>query len=145
MGYVGRWIFHSIGMMNENDEMVYMNAEEYLNSPMLYIDETDEEAVADEKRERKQIVGGQLAVCEDGKFYMLLPFPEGVSQKEIDEAVAAGEIKIYDGMLTDSAIAWEERNGELWVELGMSEDGFVCVSDENGYLNIMTTRYTKAD
>lgn len=145
MSYIGKWIFHSIGMMNEKDEMVYMSAEEYLNSPMLYIDETDAEAVADEKRERRQMVGAQLAVCEDGKFYMLLPLPEGVSQKEVDDAVAAGHIKLYDGMITDAPFVWEERNGELWVELGMSEDGFVCVSDENGYLTIMTTRYTKAD
>ena len=35
MSYVGKWVFHSIGAMNENDEMVYMAAGEYLNSPML--------------------------------------------------------------------------------------------------------------
>ena len=51
MSYVGRWVFHSIGAVNENDEMVFMNAEEYLASPMPYIDETDEEAVADEMKE----------------------------------------------------------------------------------------------
>lgn len=101
MSYVGRWVFHSIGAMNENDEMIYMGAEEYLDSPMLYIDETDAQAVADEIKERKQIVGGQIAVCEDGKMYMLMPLPEGVSQAEVDAAVSAGHIKIYDGMMTD--------------------------------------------
>ncbi len=41
MSYVGRWVFHSIGMMNEADEMVYLNAEEYRKAPMPYIDESD--------------------------------------------------------------------------------------------------------
>ena len=79
MSYVGKWVFHSIGTINENDEMVYMNAEEYLNSPMPYVDESDEEAVADEMRERQRMIGGQIAVSEDGKLYMLAPLPEGVS------------------------------------------------------------------
>lgn len=143
MSYVGKWRFHSIGTINENDEMVYMNAEEYLDSPMFYIDETDAEAVADEMKERKQTIGGQLAICEDGKLYMLMPIPEGVSQTEIDKAVAAGHIKLYDGMITDDPFAWEERNGELWINMNIGEDDFVQVSGENGYLTLMTTRYTK--
>ena len=146
MSYVGKWVFHSIGTMNENDEMVYMDAEEYLNSPMLYIDESDEEAVADEMKERRQMIGGQIAVCEDGKLYMLMPLPEGVSKEEVDQAVKAGVIKLYDGMMTDDPKTWEERDGALWLEVGegMSEDGWVKLSDDDGYLTFMTTRYVKA-
>lgn len=147
MSYVGKWVFHSIGAMNENDEMVYMNAEEYLNSPMLYIDESDEEAVADEMKERRQTISGQIAVSEDGKLYMLMPLPEGVSKAEVDQAVKAGVIKLYDGMMTDDPKAWEERDGALWLEVGegMSEDGWVKLSDDDGYLTFVTTRYIKAD
>lgn len=147
MSYVGKWAFHSIGTINENDEMVYMNAEEYLNSPMPYIDESDEEAVADERKERRQMIGGKIAVCEGGKLYMLMPLPEGVSKEEVDQAVAAGIIKLFDGMITDEPKSWEERNGELWLEVGegMSEDGWVQLSDDAGYLNFMTTRYVKEE
>ena len=147
MSYVGKWVFHSIGAMNENDEMVYMDAEEYLNSPMLYIDESDEEAVADELKERRQMIGGQIAVCEDGKLYMLMPLPEGVSKEEVDQAVKAGVINLYDGMMTDEPKAWEERDGELWLEVGegMSEDGWAKISDDDGQLLFMTTRYVKAE
>ena len=42
-------------MVNESGEFAYMSAEEYINSPMLYIDETDEDAVESELRERKQL------------------------------------------------------------------------------------------
>ena len=147
MRYIGKWVFHSIGVVNEKDELVYLGAEEYLNSPMLYIDESDEEAVADELKERRQMIGGQIAVCEDGKLYMLMPLPEGVSKEEVDQAVKAGVIKLYDGMMTDEPKAWEERDGELWLEVGegMSEDGWARISDDNGHLLFMTTLYVKAE
>ena len=45
MSYVGKWVFHSIGMVNDSDEVVFLSAEEYLKAPMPYIDESDEEAV----------------------------------------------------------------------------------------------------
>ena len=147
MSYVGKWLFHSIGMVNDSDEVVFLSAEEYLKAPMPYIDESDEEAVADELKERRNMVGGQIAGCEDGKLYMLVPLPEGVSKEEVDKAVKAGIIKLYDGMMTDDPKAWEERDGELWLEVGegMSEDGWVKLSDDDGHLLFMTTRYTKAD
>ena len=147
MSYVGKWVFHSIGMVNDSDEVVFLSAEEYLKAPMPYVDESDEEAVADELKERRKMIGGQIAVCEDGKLYMLMPLPEGVSKEEVDKAVKAGAIKLYDGMMTDDPWAWEERDGELWLEggEGMSEDGWVKLSDDDGNLLFMTTRYVRAE
>ena len=147
MSYVGKWVFHSIGMVNDSDEVVFLSAEEYLKAPMPYVDESDEEAVADELKERRNMIGGQIAVCEDGKLYMLMPLPEGVSKEEVDNAVKAGAIKLYDGMMTDDPKAWEERDGELWLEVGegMSEDGWVKLSDDDGNLLFMTTRYVRAE
>lgn len=146
MSYVGKWVFHSIGTINDSDEMVFLGEEEYLASPMPYIDETDEEAVQEELNERRKMSGSAISVCEDGKFFMLMPLPEGVSQAEVDEAVAAGYIKLKDGMMTDEPMDCEERDGELWLMVGegMSETGWVKVSDENGFLNFMTIRYIKA-
>ena len=147
MSYVGKWVFHSIGMVNDSDEVVFLSAEEYLKAPMPYVDESDEEAVADELKERRKMIGGQIAVCENGKLYMLMPLPEGVSKEEVDKAVKAGAIKLYDGMMTDDPKAWEERDGELWLEVGegMSEDGWVKLSDDDGNLLFMTTRYVRAE
>ena len=146
MSYVGKWVFHSIGVLNDSDEMVYLGAEEYLNAPMPYVDESDEDAVADEMRERRQTIGGQIAVCENGKLYMLMPLPEGVSKEEVDKAVKAGVIKLYDGMMTDEPKAWKEQDGALWMEVGynISEDGWEKLSDDDDYLTFVTTRYVKA-
>lgn len=147
MGYIGRWVFHSIGAMDEDGQLMYMGAEEYLASPMPYVDTTDPQAVADEMKDRKQTVGSQLAVCGNGELLMLMPLPEGVSQAEVNAAVEAGHIRLYDGMMTDDPKHWQERNGELWLEvgLGMSNDGWVRLSEDNGLLGFMTTRYIKAE
>lgn len=142
MKYIGLWSFHSIGTVNDDSAMVYLNGEEYLNSPMPYVDTEDPDAVADEMKERKQMIGSRIEICEDGKLYMLMPIPEGVSQEEVDAAVSAGVINLRNGMLTDSPVNWEERDGELWAELGMGEDSFDKIS-EGDFVMMMTTRYTK--
>ena len=57
MNYIGKWVFDSIGTQDDEKGMIYLNGDEYLASPMPYIDETDEEAVADEINERKKTIG----------------------------------------------------------------------------------------
>ena len=144
MSYEGKWKFHSIGTVDdETCERVWLNAEEYMNSPMPYVDETDEEAVADEMKERKKTVGTILEVCEDGKLYALMPLPEGVSEKEVEAAVKAGVIKVRDGMMTDDPFTWEERDGALWVDMSIGDDGFVNFSEEDEFLTMLTTRYER--
>lgn len=145
MSYVGKWVFHSIGTVADSDEMVYLGAEDYLKSPMPYIDETDEEAVADELRERKTMIGMQIEICEDGKLYMLMPLPEDATKEEIDAAVASGEIHLRGGMIAGGPESWEERDGVLWYTTDLSEDGWTKGSDEDGFVCFMTVRFVKAD
>ena len=152
MKYVGTWVFHSIAAMNDDESgFVYLSAEDYLKSPMPYVDETDEDAVADEMKERKKMVGMQVKICEDGKLYLLSPLPDGVSQEEVDKAVSAGVITLLAGMMADRPMAWEERDGELWYDTGIEgevfgekTDSWVKAIDENGYFTFATTRFVKA-
>ncbi len=152
MEYVGKWSFHSVGQIDESGALVYMNAEEHLASPMTYIDETDEEAVADEIKARKQTVGSYIEVCDNGEMYLLVPVPDGVTQEELDEAVASGEIDLRNGMLCQGPLAWQERDGKLWYDSGIEgevfgekADTWACGIDENGFLNFMNIRYSKED
>jgi len=143
MSYIGKWKFHSIGTVDdETYERVWLTGEEYMNSPMPYIDETDEESVADEMKERKKTVGMLLEVCEDGNLYVLMPLPEGVSKEEVEAAVEAGVIKVRDGMMTDDPFAWEERDDELWVKMGKTDD-FMQFSGDDGFLTMITTRFER--
>ena len=144
MSYVGKWVFHSIGTITDSDEMVYLDSKAYLDCPMPYIDETDAEAVADELRERKAMIGMQIDVTEDGKLYMLVPLPEGVSKEEIDEAVATSEITLRDGMIVSGAETWVERDGALWYTTELSEDGWTKGSDGE-FLFFMTVRFMRAE
>lgn len=150
MDFIGKWKFHSIGVSNDNGELDYLTAEGYLDSPMLYIDETDKDAVAEEMKERKKIIGMQIKICDDGKLYMLMPLPEGVSQTEVDEAVAAGFFTLVDGMIADSPMQWELRDGELWYDTGINGEFFdekaeswVKALDESGYFTFMNYRFIK--
>lgn len=145
MRYVGKWVFHSIGAVTDSDEMVYLSTEDFLKSPMPYIDETDEEAVANELRDRKNMIGMQIEICEDGKLYMLMPLPEDATKEEVDAAVASGEIHLRGGMIAGGPESWEERDGVLWYTTDLSEDGWTKGSDEDGFVCFMTVRFVKAD
>lgn len=143
MSYVGKWKFHSIGTVDdETCERIWLNAEEYMNSPMPYVDETDEDAVADEIKERKRTIGTLLEVCEDGKMYVLMPLPDGVSEEEVEAAAKAGVIKVRDGMLTDEPFDWKEQEGELWVKMGVPDD-FMQFSGDGEFLTMVLTRFER--
>ena len=144
MRYVGKWVFHSIGAVTDSDEMVYLSTEDFLKSPMPYIDETDEEAVANELRERKTMIGMQIEICEDGKLYMLMPLPEDATKEEIDAAVASGEISMRGGMMVNGSESWEERDGMLWYTTELSEDEWTKGSDGD-FVFFMTIRFVKAE
>ena len=151
--YIGKWNFHSIGMIDENNKLVYLNAKEYIDAPIPYIDETNEEEVAHEKREREQMSGMVLKVCEDGKILILTPLPKDVSQEKIDQAAADGTITLLDGMMVgDHPMTWEVRDGEFWYDSGIEgevfgekTDGWTKGLDENGFLNFMAMRFSKND
>ncbi|MBR6669342.1 MAG: hypothetical protein IKL31_01175 [Ruminococcus sp.] len=152
MSYTGKWIFHSVMTFDENDMPVYLNAEEYLSSPMPYIDETDDEEVANEMKERKKTIGTFIKICDDGKLYMLMPLPEDVSQNEIDKAVAAGVIKLVDGAMADEPMNWELRDGKFRLDTGIEgeicgeeADSWINPIDENGFFCFMNFRFIKED
>ena len=143
MTILGKWAFHSIATYDEENNLVYLNREEYLASPMPYIDETDVEQVADEVRERMQTVNMQVQVFENQTLYLLVPIPEDVSKAELREALDRGEFILYDQMLTDRAIPWEIRDNELYYAMGDGE--WVKAIDEDGFFTVFTTRFQKVD
>ena len=149
MDKTGTWIFHSIvGMVDDMPR--FLTADEYMASPMPYIDESDAEAVAHEQKERRQMIGSKIKICSDGNLYLLTPLPDGVSQEDIDEAVTAGQITLMDGMMASDPLAWEERGGELWYCTGIEgeifgekTDGWVRAIGDDGLFHHITMRFQK--
>jgi len=152
MDYTGRWIFDSIGIRDDDMNLIYVNAEEYLKSPLpAYIDANDEFEVASEIRERKAMIAVVLDVKPDGKVYIYTAIPEDATQEQIDAAIAAGEITIVDGMIGGDSSDWEDRNGEMWINSGIEGEAFgeatdpwIKVSSDDGYLDYMNIRFKKA-
>lgn len=152
MNYLGTWKFHSILSFDENDQPVYLTAEEYLNAPMPYIDADDPDEVAGEMKERRLSIGSKIKICDGGLLYMLMPIPENAPQDELNEILASGAMKLVDGMLCEKPLAWEERNGELWYDSGMEGEVFGEAADpwvkavgEDGMFHLFTTRFVKED
>ena len=44
MRYTGKWVFHSIGIVNDSDEMVYLSAEEYLHRCRMSMNRTKKQS-----------------------------------------------------------------------------------------------------
>ena len=152
MDYMGIWKLHSVMTYDDNDMPLYLTPEEYLSSPMPYVDESDEEAVADEMRERRRMADTFIKICEDGKLYMMMPLPDGVSQAVIDKAVAAGVIKVVDGAIADEPKCWELRDGKFCYDTGIEGEvydekvgSWVSPIDENGFFNFINFRFIKED
>ena len=152
MTYTGKWRLHSVMTFDDDNMPVYLTPEEYLKSPMPYIDESDEEEVAAELRERRKMIGTFIKVCDDGSLYMLMPLPEGVSQDEIDRAVSAGVIKLVDGAMADEPMNWELRDGKFRLDTGIEgeicgeeADNWINPIDENGFFCFMNFRFIKED
>ena len=150
MTYTGKWKLHSVMRYDDDNMPVYLTPEEYLNSPMPYIDETDEDAVADEMRERKQITSSLIEICDNGKLLMLIPIPKEEYESYLAELESDGEKELRPGMICMRCSAWEERNGELWFDSGIEGEAFgedtdtwAKAMDENGLFTFMTMRYEK--
>lgn len=141
MDYIGKWRLHSVGVEGDDDSLHYCSPDEYIASPMPYVDENDPEAVADELKERRMLAGSKLEICADGRVLMLAPLPEGVSNEEVEAAVKAGEITLHDGMITGEGFTWEDCGGVLMADPGFG--GKFELIDKDGYINYMTFRYVK--
>jgi len=135
---------------DDDGNRVFLSADEYMNSPMPYVDENDREAVEDEMRERERMVGMKVKIDDDGNVYMLMPVPDGVSKKELKEFLSESGMRLVDGMLCERPMEWEIRNGELWIDTGitgevMGNEGenWARALDEDGYFVFFTTRFEK--
>lgn len=60
----------------------------------------------------------QVVFQEDGTIDFFCPLPEGVSQSEIDAAIAAGQLKLKDGMMVMQQKHWKEEDGKILTDTG---------------------------
>lgn len=109
-----------------------------------------------EMQEREQLFACLLKVDEDGNCYNLIQIPEGVSQEEIDAAIADGA-KVIDNnyLIMDEGTPWEMRGEDFYTRSGMDGellgekvDPWIKSNCEDGSIvlgNFVEIKYVKVE
>lgn len=106
MNLIGKWSIAQMMHFDEEKGLVWTDAAEILAKE------------ADDK-EMQMMVKTEVLIEEDGSMTFLSPLPEGVSQEEIDEAVAAGELTLRDGKMIVGQNHWKVEDGKLMADTGL--------------------------
>ena len=69
-------------------------------------------------REMTMLMKTVVEFQDDGSIDFFCPLPEGVSQAEIDAAIAAGKLKLKDGMMLMDQKHWKEEDGKIMTDTG---------------------------
>ena len=104
---LGKWIVaETLQFNDEKGEMEWTSVETIL-------------AKGDLDKEMTMLLKTEVEFNEDGTIDFLTSLPEGVSQEEIDAAVASGQIVLRNGMMLSQGNHWKVENGK-----NMSDTGF---------------------
>lgn len=79
---------------------------------------------AEVDRETAMLLNTVVIFQEGGTIDFLCPLPEGVSQAEIDAAIAAGKLKMKDGMMMMDQKHWKEEDGKIVTDTGAEGEVF---------------------
>ena len=106
MNLIGKWQIAELLQFDDEKGMIWTKASDLLTS-----EDVDKDM---------QMMAKTVALFEEnGELFLLSPIPEGVSQQEIDEAVAAGEIQLRDGQMITGQHHWKVENGKNMTDTGM--------------------------
>ncbi len=138
MDIIGKWSIQEVLRFNDNFERIWVDRETILSDDTL----NDSE---------KQVLHMEMIFTEDGKIKTVMPLPESIPQEEIDEAIASGEISLYDEktMLLEEH-PWKRENGKIMYDTGAKIELFgepvsswEELKEEDGLLRMMTFRLKK--
>ncbi len=139
MSLIGRWKIVEAIRFNEKFEPEWAPIEEIL-------------ADEDLDPQDKSMYSSVMDFTEDGRVLNLAPLPEGVSQEEIDEAVKAGQIELYDGYMKLTEYNWKTENGKYYFDthikgevLGEEVSSWMEIPIIDGKIEIMTFRIAKVE
>ena len=106
MNVVGIWKVKEVFSLNE-DEGKWLSFQECMDN-----EEMDDET--------KSFLSARFVFEPDGLFKVVIAIPEGVPQEKIDQAVAAGEIRLFDSrsMIVEEH-PWKEENGKYYYDSGI--------------------------
>ena len=106
MNVVGIWKVKEVFSLNE-DEGKWLSFQECMDN-----EEMDDET--------KSFLSARFVFEPDGLFKVVMAIPEGVPQEKIDQAVAAGEVRLFDSrsMIVEEH-PWKEEDGKYYYDSGI--------------------------
>ncbi|MBR4554275.1 MAG: hypothetical protein IKO27_01635 [Ruminococcus sp.] len=96
-------------------------AQQFDPKTLKLVDKNVEDILADESLDddEKQMLYAKFLFTEDGWMKTLLPIPENAPKEEIEEAVASGEVEMYDDKtMVIEKKAWKEEDGKFKYDSG---------------------------
>lgn len=106
MNLIGTWsIVESMQFNEETERFEWVKV-----SDILAQEDVDEDMV--------MLLNAIAIFEEDGNLIFLSPLPDGISQEEIDEAVAAGEVELRDGKMVTQQNHWKTEDGKNLADTG---------------------------
>ena len=98
---IGKWrVAEMIVYNDDTDEIEFMKVADLLADPMC-------------DKDMKLMGNAIYEFDNDNKIHVMTPIPEGVSKKEVDEAVASGAVVLTkDGLISLSTMEWKMENGK---------------------------------
>ncbi|MBR4696913.1 MAG: hypothetical protein IKP18_00490 [Candidatus Methanomethylophilaceae archaeon] len=109
MNVVGRWKIKEVQMLDSDLNRTWRPVEDVL---------------ADDSIDDKALFMSKVMFTEDGRILMMLEKPADMSQEEVDEMVAEGEMELYDGYLVYEKHPWKEEDGKVLFDSGMKGEVF---------------------
>lgn len=130
----GFWKIKKLMMLTDDDEDPWKTVEYAMEADFLDDD-------------TKEFLQGRFLFADDGKVKVLVPIPEGATQQEIDEAVAAGIVEVYDEKtMVGGVYEWKTEDGKIYVDSGLHNKGehdWGEVTETDGMLNFLTYKLVR--
>ncbi len=137
MNVIGEWKIAQFLTVDDDRNMIWKDAQEEINNP-----DADPSDVKSLKT--------TIKFCEEGVLKAYMPIPEGVTQEQLDEAVASGHIQLEDGKMLIEQNAWKEENGKIYCDTGIEGEmlgekvsPWEEVKFDGDVLEIMTYKYNR--
>lgn len=103
---IGKWMVAEVMQFNDKKCKV-----EWVSVETIMVKE-------DVDKDMIMLLKTQVVFQEDGAIDFFCPLPEGVSQAEVDAAIAAGKLKLKDGMMVMDQKHWKEEDGKILTDTG---------------------------
>ena len=103
--------------------------------------------------ETKSFLSAGFVFEPDGLFKIVMDIPEGIPQEKIDQAVAAGEIRLFDSrsMIVEEH-PWKEEDGKYYYDSGIQGEvlgepvsSWMEIQETEDGIEWMTYRLVKAE